>query len=403
MSESSIILEQEEHEEQDQIITPWETSTKNGKFNYQKLVDQFGISIITQELIDRFEKVTGKSIHPWIKRGIFFAHRDLNEILNDYEQGKQIYLYSGRGPTSQTMHIGHIPSFMFMKWLQDVFNAIVIIQIADDEKVFFKNESFEKIYEFGFENAKDIIACGFDKNKTFIFSNRDYSRNQCFQTIVYNIMQHFSVNDVKAVFGIEPTMCLGAHMWPAFESAPAFSASFKDIFGETQVRCLVIYGCDQDPFFRMTRDCAVKMGYHKPCSLIMKFLPALEGKSKMNSTIDCNKPITTIFLDDEPSAIINKIKKYSFSGGKETLKEHREKGADLEVDVSYQMLKFFEMDDDKFEKIGNDYGTGKMLSSEIKKIISEKIIDLVENHKKNRATIDENDLAYFYDINKFKI
>jgi len=139
MSESSIILEQEEHEEQDQIITPWETSTKNGKFNYQKLVDQFGISIITQELIDRFEKVTGKSIHPWIKRGIFFAHRDLNEILNDYEQGKQIYLYSGRGPTSQTMHIGHIPSFMFMKWLQDVFNAIVIIQSAYDEKVFFKN------------------------------------------------------------------------------------------------------------------------------------------------------------------------------------------------------------------------------------------------------------------------
>ncbi len=33
---------------------------------------------------------------------------------------------------------------------------------------------FEDIYKLGFENAKDIIACGFNVNDTYIFSNTDY-------------------------------------------------------------------------------------------------------------------------------------------------------------------------------------------------------------------------------------
>ena len=81
---------------------------------------------------------------------------ELDLILNDYENKKQIFLYSGRGPSSD-MHIGHMPSFLFTKWLQDVFQAIVIIQIADDEKYMFKNMDFDSIYKLGFENAKDII------------------------------------------------------------------------------------------------------------------------------------------------------------------------------------------------------------------------------------------------------
>lgn len=33
-----------------------------------------------------------------------------------------------------------------------------------------------------------------------------------------------------------------------------------------------------------------------------------------------------------------KINKYAFSGGKETTEEHREKGGDPDIDVSYQYL-----------------------------------------------------------------
>ena len=44
----------------------------------------------------RIERLTGKPAHPFLKRGIFFAHRDLHEILDLYEKGQPFYLYTGR-------------------------------------------------------------------------------------------------------------------------------------------------------------------------------------------------------------------------------------------------------------------------------------------------------------------
>ena len=50
---------------------------------------------------------------------------------------------------------------------------------------------------------------------------------------------------------------------------------------------------------------------------------------------------SSILVRDSPKQIATKIKQYAFSGGKETLEEHRAKGGDPEVDVSYQYLRFF--------------------------------------------------------------
>jgi tryptophanyl-tRNA synthetase len=50
---------------------------------------------------------------------------------------------------------------------------------------------------------------------------------------------------------------------------------------------------------------------------------------------------SSILVRDGPKQIAKKIRLYAFSGGRETLEEHRLKGGDPEVDVSYQYLKFF--------------------------------------------------------------
>lgn len=62
----------------------------------------------------------------------------------------------------------------FIRWLQEVFDVPLVIQLTDDEKYLWKDLTTEKAYEYAKENAKDIIACGFDVNKTFIFSDLDY-------------------------------------------------------------------------------------------------------------------------------------------------------------------------------------------------------------------------------------
>lgn len=93
-------------------VTPWEVK---GKVDYDKLIVQFGCERITEDLIARIERLTNKPAHPWLKRGMFFSHRDLAHLLDMYEAGKPFYLYTGRGPSSESMHFGHLVPFIFTK------------------------------------------------------------------------------------------------------------------------------------------------------------------------------------------------------------------------------------------------------------------------------------------------
>lgn len=407
MAEQDIINQQTDtviqmpEEDNGQVITPWKAESKSGKFDYQKLIEQFGVEEITDELLNRFEKVTGYKPHLWMRRKLFFAHRHLNEILDDYEKGKQIFLYTGRGPTSASMHLGHSLSFILTSWLQKVFNAVVVIQMADDEKYYFKDITFEETYNLGFENAKDIISFGFNPDKTFIFSNRDYSLTPCYHKVVHDIMKHAKINQIQSLFGLEPSGCVGTMIWPVYQTAAAFSQSFEDIFGTKEsYKCLVLHGVDQDVYFRMAREISPDLGFHKPCSIMGKFLPALEGTSKMSST--GTGPVTTIFMTDTEKEVYDKIRKYAFSGGGDTSEKHRKDGCNLTVDIPYQWLKFYMESDNELEHIANEYGSGRMLTGEIKKLLAGLIWEFINKHQKERAKVTPDVVKYFYNIEKFK-
>jgi len=58
--------------------------------------------------------------------------------------------------------------------LQDVFDVPLVIQLTDDEKFLWKDMKLDEAHKLAFENAKDIIACGFDIEKTFIFSDFEF-------------------------------------------------------------------------------------------------------------------------------------------------------------------------------------------------------------------------------------
>jgi len=107
---------EEKPKEDEDIVDPWNvTSTSDKGIDYEKLIKKFGSSKIDDVLIERFEKLTGRKAHHLLKRGIFFSHRDMHTILNQYEQKKPFYLYTGRGPSSGSMHMGHLIPFLFTK------------------------------------------------------------------------------------------------------------------------------------------------------------------------------------------------------------------------------------------------------------------------------------------------
>merc|ERR1712183_151808 len=151
-------------------------------------------------------------------------------------------------------------------------------------------------------------------------------------------------------------------------------------------------GIDQDPYFRMTRDVAPKLSKHKPALLHSTFFPALQGaKTKMSSS----DPNSSIFLTDTPKQIKNKINKHAFSGGKDSAEEHREKGGNCDVDISFQYLTFFLEDDEKLAKLREDYTSGELLTGFLKKELIEILTPICTAHQEARKNVTDETVLEF--------
>ena len=62
-----------------------------------------------------------------------------------YEAGKPFYLYTGRGPSSEALHAGHLIPFVITQWLQEAFDVPCVIQMTDDEKFLWKDGKLEEL------------------------------------------------------------------------------------------------------------------------------------------------------------------------------------------------------------------------------------------------------------------
>lgn len=388
--------------DEDDVVNPWEVATSSATgVDYDKLIKRFGSTKIDDALLQRIEKVTGKPVHHLLRRGKFFSQRDMHIILDLYEQKKPFYLYTGRGPSSDSMHMGHLIPFIFTKWLQDTFDVPLVIQLTDDEKYLWKDLTLEQANHMAFENAKDIIACGFDIEKTFIFSDLDFiSNSQAFYRNMCRVQKLVTYNQVKGIFGFGDSDCIGKISFPAIQASPSFSSSFPEIFnGRSDIPCLIPCAIDQDPYFRMTRDVAPRMNCLKPALIHSTFFPALQGAQTKMSASD---PTSSIFVTDSDKQIKDKINKYAFSGGGATVEEHKEKGGNCDVDVSFQYLTFFMEDDDRLEEIRKTYTSGELLTGFLKKELVEILQKLVGEHRQRRASLTDDVVKQFMTPRKLK-
>ncbi|GAM23388.1 hypothetical protein SAMD00019534_065630 [Acytostelium subglobosum LB1] len=396
---TSTTVDEQQQQEDEQLVTPWEVSSKGG-IDYNKLIDKFGSTKIEPALIERFERVTGKRAHHFLRRGIFFSHRDLVEILDAYEAGKPFYLYTGRGPSSGSLHFGHLVPFIFTKYLQDVFNVPLVIQMTNDEKYLWKDITLDEALQFTINNVKDIIALGFDIEKTFIFSNVEYIGH--LYPNVIKIGKHVTLNQIKGIFGFGDSDACGKFAFPPVQAAPAFADSFPHIFSPTDpatksIRCLIPCAIDQDPYFRMTRDIAPRLGYPKPSLIHSKFFPALQGHNTKMSASDAN---SAVYLSDTPQQVKDKVTKHAFSGGRDTKEEQEKYGANLEVDVSYEYLNYFLEDDELLKDIGEKYASGKLLTSQVKQRLVEIMVEINRRHQEARAKVTDDIVKAFMTVRK---
>ncbi|KAK3684849.1 hypothetical protein B0T22DRAFT_537302 [Podospora appendiculata] len=393
------------HHAEKQTVDPYNVSggvDANGvqlAIDYSKLIEEFGTKKIDQQLLERFERLTRKKPHRFLRRGIVFSHRDFELILDRYERGEPFFLYTGRGPSSDSVHVGHTVPFEFTKWLQDTFDVPLVIMLTDDEKYLFSEKrTIEEVQGYCTTNAKDIIAIGFDPAKTFIFSDFDFVGGAFYRNIV-RLSKHITLNQARAIFGFNESTNIGRIHFGSIQGATSWASSFPHIFGTdekktTKIPALIPCAIDQDPYFRMTRDVSARIQHAKPSLIHSKFLDALQGPgTKMSASVD----ESAIFMKDTPKQIQNKINKHAFSGGKETEEEHRRLGGDTSVDVSYQYLRFFLEDDDELEKIRVSYEAGELLTGQLKAICIKELQVYVAGFQERRAKVTDETVAHFMD------
>jgi len=364
-----------------QSVTPWKVE---GIIDYGRLIKEFGISKLDEKLLKRIEKHT-KNLHPFLKRGVFFAHRDMNWILDEYEKGNKFFLYTGRASSKNNkVHVGHLIPWILCKWLQDKFGVEVWFQFPDEEKFLFKpGMTLKDTEDATHEDMLDIIALGFDPKKTHFLV--DTKNADLMYKEACKVAKKITFSTVKASFGFTDSNNIGSIFYTSMQAVPAFLPS---VLKGKNIPCLIPLGVDQDPHFRVARDVMPKLGYYKPAILHNIFLPPLSGVEGKMAASDGNN--NSILTTDSPKEVKNKINKYAFSGGQETLELHRKKGGNPNIDVSFQYLKMiFEPDDSKLKAIELSYRSGELTTGELKKYTIEKINDFLKEHQKKRKAAEK--------------
>lgn len=368
--------------EDEMVVTPWKVQ---GKIDYDKLITKFGTEPIDDELLQRIEKHTG-FLHTQLRRRIFFSHRDLDWILDKYEAGERFVLYTGRGP-SGPVHIGHLVPWIFTKHLQDTFKTHLYFQMTDDEKFLLNDElSLKDTERFSYENALDLIACGFEPSNTTIIT--DVKNIGRLYNLALRIAKHVNYSAIKAIFGFEDSSNIGIVFFPAVQAVPCFIASEEKGYN---IPCLIPAAIDQDPYWRMTRDIASKLGYYKPSQMHCKFLPGLGRGGKMSASM----PETCIFTTDSPEDVRHKVWN-AFTGGKPTIREQKELGADPSICTIYAYFYYlFDDDDRSLMNLEEHCRSGGIMCGECKQKLTLQLNEFLEAHQKRREEARDK-IAKFY-------
>ena len=358
-------------------VTPWEVS---GDVDYEKLVKEFGIKPIPN-LPDIFND------NVLFRRKVVFAHRDFDKILECIKNKKKFVMMTGLMPSGK-FHLGHMLLAQQMVFYQKL-GAKLYIAVADLEAYNARQMNLPELRKVAIDQyLLNYIALGLKPENCEIYFQSERSNNakesNAYYRLASNLSRYATFNEFKAVYGEITPGKMNASLLQAADMYHPQLEEFEDL-----VPTFITVGIDQDPHIRIARDMGGRYKNNKfipIASTYHLFLPSLKGEGKMSSSDESSY----IAMTDAPEEVKKKINKYAFSGGKDTLEEHRKLGGNPDIDVSFQYLKyFFEPDDSKLKKIETDYKSGKLLSGELKAILIEKINAFLKEHQKKRKEAEK--------------
>lgn len=323
--------------------------------------------------IEPFENVKDKlpQQHRYMRRNIVYGHRDLDRITDAIQNDKDWAMMTGLMPSGK-FHFGHKMVADQILFYQEL-GAEIFIAAADIEAHVTRDMSLEEVRELAIEEyLANYIALGLDPENVHFYFQSEGSPH--YHAMSKYFAQHVTQNEIEAVYGdINPSKTVSA----LTQAADILQPEFDEFGGPKPV--VVPVGTDQDPHIRLTRDIASRyreQDFIKPSSTYHKFMRGLQG-GKMSSS----DPKSYISLTEGIDDALQKIDQAK-TGGRDTLDEHREKGAKIEEDIVFELLAFHLIDDDKrLREIHERYSSGEMLSGELKQIAKEELEAFLRKHQ----------------------
>ncbi|WP_435157778.1 tryptophan--tRNA ligase [Haladaptatus sp. DFWS20] len=341
--------------------------------DYEATMAQFGIEPVA-DLADRLPD------NRLVRRGIVFGHRDLDTVLDAHDEGDPFAMMTGIMPSGD-FHFGHLTVVEQVLMFQEM-GAQVTLCAADIESYATRNMSLEDARELVVEEyLLNYVALGLDLDSTDFYFQSEAGNDHHVRSKLF--ARHVTQNEFEATYGnADPGKMASA----LTQYADILRPQSPEHGGPKPT--VVPVGIDQDPHVRLTRDVASRYRdapYLKPASTYHRFMRGLQG-GKMSSS----DPKSYIALTDSIPDANRKIDEAK-TGGRVSLEEHREKGANVEEDMVFELLAYHLVaDDDELNRIRTEYESGEMLSGELKDIAKDRLETFLRDHQRKREEARPN-------------
>lgn len=222
-------------------IDPWSSEQSQ---DYARIIDQFGLGSVDVSTIPN-----PSMLH---RRGIVFAHRDLDVVLGCMKRSEPFGVLTGLMPSGR-MHLGHSMVIDQVKWFQDQ-GADITVTVADLEALATRDTSLEVGRKTAIEEyVLNYAALGLDPDRTSVYFQS--SRPEV-QRLAFTLGRRTNLSEFEAIYGFEGETNLAHVQAPLVQVGDIIHPQLDEFGGLRPI--VVPVGIDQDPHLRLTRGIAGK-------------------------------------------------------------------------------------------------------------------------------------------------
>ena len=222
-------------------IDPWSSEQST---DYARIRDQFGL-----ESIDISQVPNPSMLH---RRGIIFAHRDLDVVTGCMERSDPFGVLTGLMPSGR-MHLGHSMVIEQVRWFQEQ-GADITVTVADLEALATRGTSLVEGRKTALkEYVHNYAALGLNPENTNVYFQ---SGRPEVQRLAFTLGRRTNLSEFEAIYGFKGETNLAHVQAPLVQVGDIIHPQLDEFGGLRPI--VVPVGVDQDPHLRLTRGIAGK-------------------------------------------------------------------------------------------------------------------------------------------------